>query len=236
MATVLQEDERLCPFCAEVIKKAAVVCKHCHRGLTSPTTMEVVTPEEARGITEQGLALKTAVDKYMTAGWTVTGSTINSVQMRKRQPFNAMVVGVSIVIAIFTAGIGLFIGLVYWYWWLMNPANIVLTIGSDGTVLRNGIPDPGPQVMPAQTQTNIFGSASNPSTSTRPQSVQPTPSPLTPEQIAKNRQNTKRILIVIGVIIGGYILLCLIVQIFGAIVNATHGNAPAVFLPIVSML
>ncbi len=32
---IIQDDEKVCPFCAEKIKKAAVVCKHCKKEITT---------------------------------------------------------------------------------------------------------------------------------------------------------------------------------------------------------
>lgn len=37
-----QDDSKICPFCAETIKRAAVVCKHCGRDL--PAEQEAVQP------------------------------------------------------------------------------------------------------------------------------------------------------------------------------------------------
>lgn len=34
----MESDEKVCPFCAETIKAAAVVCKHCGRDINAPET------------------------------------------------------------------------------------------------------------------------------------------------------------------------------------------------------
>ncbi|MBK7091300.1 MAG: hypothetical protein IPH59_06205 [bacterium] len=40
----LRFDERNCPFCREVVKKEALVCKHCHGRITDPRPVRVTLP------------------------------------------------------------------------------------------------------------------------------------------------------------------------------------------------
>lgn len=49
----MEADEKTCPFCAETIKAAAVVCKHCGRDLTQATLPADADPAvmQAHGIT-----------------------------------------------------------------------------------------------------------------------------------------------------------------------------------------
>jgi|WetSurMetagenome_2_1015567.scaffolds.fasta_scaffold129393_2 hypothetical protein len=42
-----QGDQRKCPFCAELIKKEAIVCKHCHKDV--PKYEEPKPPETPQG-------------------------------------------------------------------------------------------------------------------------------------------------------------------------------------------
>lgn len=43
-------DEKTCPFCAETIKAAAVVCKHCGRDLPSATTEPALSADVAEKV------------------------------------------------------------------------------------------------------------------------------------------------------------------------------------------
>lgn len=42
----MEDDEKTCPFCAETIKAAAIVCKHCGRDLPAkaPLTEDAEAP------------------------------------------------------------------------------------------------------------------------------------------------------------------------------------------------
>ncbi|HNN47568.1 MAG TPA: hypothetical protein PKM12_01295 [Marmoricola sp.] len=50
MSNDLQSDEKLCPFCAEVIKKAAIKCRYCHSEL--PPTDPSSTREKPQPVSE----------------------------------------------------------------------------------------------------------------------------------------------------------------------------------------
>lgn len=76
-------DERACPFCAETIKSAAVVCKHCKRDL--PTAEAKPTPKK----------ISTPATTIEAAGSTVSSAT-NSAQ-KLRSASNQKVWGIILV-------------------------------------------------------------------------------------------------------------------------------------------
>lgn len=44
MAYTVKLTEATCPYCAEIIKKAAILCKHCHSGLKPNSRQNLMTP------------------------------------------------------------------------------------------------------------------------------------------------------------------------------------------------
>lgn len=54
------EDVKACPFCAETIKSAAIVCKHCGRDLPQPKTQEQLDMER--------LGIRHEFDRYQWRG------------------------------------------------------------------------------------------------------------------------------------------------------------------------
>jgi hypothetical protein len=59
----MEADEKTCPFCAETIKAAAVVCKHCGKDL--PTPAKPPTPDELL-MAEHGITWRE--DRFMWRG------------------------------------------------------------------------------------------------------------------------------------------------------------------------
>jgi hypothetical protein len=207
----LQDDEMLCPYCAEVIKKAAIVCKHCNRGLVSQNSDKVATHEEVANITERGKKLEDAVSEYMAGGWVILGQTSNTVQMAERKRFNWTIFIILCCVGIFTAFIP---PLVYWIWYFIQKPNIViLSVDKDLKVLRNGIENFGPS-----NPTKPFV----PTAQTMPMHEQ------TPEEKAKSAASTRKALII-------FVVIVVIILVLSCLILSNH-NASTTFLPILSNL
>lgn len=55
MSTTDNQDEKKCPFCAEIIKKEAIICKHCHSNLTSGAPQKTVLAD-SKGQTSETIS------------------------------------------------------------------------------------------------------------------------------------------------------------------------------------
>jgi hypothetical protein len=198
-----------CPYCAEEIQEEAIVCRYCGRGLVNPdlNRTETVTASDASAITERSKRLQIAVTEYMQAGWLVSGSTKDSVQMLQPKKFDMAIFVVLCVIGIFTAFIP---PLIYLVWWqVKKPVTVVLTVNEALDVLANGVKSFGPQASPQTTFQTLSNSntAGTPSTTQAPAAVTPA-KPLTPEEKAKADESNRKLLMVIAIVIGAPILLC----------------------------
>jgi hypothetical protein len=130
-------DSKQCPYCGEMIKRVAVVCRYCQRGLVSPITADTATANEIRTFDKRDEILRDTITKYMTAGWVVGSSTSNSVQMARAKKFNWFIFLILCVIGIFTFFI---IPIVYLIWWqVQKPEIAVLTVDENLNVLVNGV-------------------------------------------------------------------------------------------------
>lgn len=83
----MNDDEKTCPFCAETIKAAAVVCKHCGRDL--PANAKPPTPDEQL-MAEHGITWQE--DRYMWRGvyFKHLPDAVNYAKHNKNRPDNTV--------------------------------------------------------------------------------------------------------------------------------------------------
>lgn len=57
--------ERVCPFCAETVKAAAIVCKHCGRDLEPMVAAPEVVPDLAEQARQLGVTWSPEIQRYI---------------------------------------------------------------------------------------------------------------------------------------------------------------------------
>ena len=182
---------KTCPFCAEEIQEAAVVCKHCGRDLDTGDVPETYTSLVAK---EQ--VLDTAVTEYLNAGWVTVWRTLKGAQLNFPKKINWGLLIFLIVISVFIFEI---LPLIYLIWFaLKKPESIDLTVTEDGQILLDG----GPYRIPAKP------------TTPKKNVVKAKPNVRTPEEI---EANNKRLVTVALIIIGSIIFFVMICAISGAL-------------------
>jgi hypothetical protein len=226
-ATVLQEDERVCPYCAEVIKKAAVACRYCGRGLIDTDTSTIIQSKKVMTNTEGFIELKKAIAEYQKLGWLVVSTTSDSAQLtrpkgRPSQMWWAVWFGFFIG-SLFTFGLLLIVPLVMGIqWWMKKPEMVILSIDEAGKVAANGnIPGFAPAGAP-------FGSSTPIS-----QTNSPTPaSPATGTATGSNSTAIIVVIVVIAVIVAVLFGCCFLSSILSALGN----HSTSLLLPALKLL
>ena len=62
-ANALADGGRKCPFCAEVVKAEAMVCRYCQRDLPPPVEVNTSLPGELKDLSEEELMKKYRIEK-----------------------------------------------------------------------------------------------------------------------------------------------------------------------------
>lgn len=112
MTSALQADEKACPFCAETIKKAAIVCRFCNRDLATEAKAPAIeaSPEERAN----ALGITRSEDR-----WVFQGSYFKDINAAIRYAENPTTAAPAPVVAPAPKSVK---------WWLWGPVALVVTI------------------------------------------------------------------------------------------------------------
>src|SRR5262245_38087648 len=111
MSERLTDATKQCPFCAETIKAAAVVCRFCGRELTSQAA-PMASGSSDRQLLDQEIA------DYTHAGWRITSQSPTAFQAMRPRKWPPFGLALALVLLLFS-----------WLWYpLVGLALLVLLI------------------------------------------------------------------------------------------------------------
>ncbi len=181
-----------CPFCAEEIQDAAIVCRFCGRDLKTGATPETQAPLIAGNQAQD--EFEQAILKYTNAGWVLVARSERMAQIRKPKKWDWVPFLIWLVVGIFLIELPLLIWIIWWA--VKKEPMVTITLSSTGKVEVMGDTKAvqGTTVVP----------------------IVPTPPP-TPEQIAKNR----RTLLIVGVVlVTVFCILPVICSVLSSLANS----------------
>jgi len=133
---------KACPFCAEEIQDAAVVCRHCGRELVHQTTPEKEALTRGAGVLEQSIL------NYTNAGWVLVSRTDRMAQFKKPKKFNWFWFLWWLLIGMIAFALPVILYLIYYA--VKKDETITLSISNEGELLVNGMkPAPKPVAVAA---------------------------------------------------------------------------------------
>jgi hypothetical protein len=189
-----------CPFCGEDIKIEAVVCRYCQHGLLDSTHSAEITTGGIKLLTKKSKILSQEVTRRQQDGWVLISQTDEAAQMTMPKKFNWVWFWIWLIVGIFLIEIPFFIFLIVYF--VQKPNLVTLTVNDNMMIVVNG------QVLA-------------PVVPTKPQ---------TPEEALASAEaskaSTKKVLIILGCILGGMFLLCVLFGGCSAILNGNNGYAP----------